>query len=173
MHIINENNDLYDELWTKIKTIRKSWRKPKTLKKLIDDWVTNYGSEMDKVAEKIIADRVRNNWANYASNNNLSTLDDFIKSIWEGWTEGNFSIERSEKGVQIFCTKCPMAEAYRIIGKENYGLIFHCSEDPHMVAGFNPELKFHRTKTLMNGDEYCNHFYSHRLSHSREQMETK
>ncbi|MFX0208126.1 MAG: L-2-amino-thiazoline-4-carboxylic acid hydrolase [Candidatus Hodarchaeota archaeon] len=161
----NKNNDLYNELWAKIKTIRQSWRKPNTLKKLIDDWVTDYGTQMDKVAEKIIADKVRLNWSNYASNNDLSTLDEFIKSAWEGWTEGKFSIERSEKGVQIFCTKCPMAEAYRTIGKENYGLIFHCSEDPHMVEGFNPELKFHRTKTLMNGDDCCNHFYTNHLSH--------
>ncbi|MFX0174585.1 MAG: hypothetical protein ACFE9L_22130, partial [Candidatus Hodarchaeota archaeon] len=126
MQDISANNGLYNILWAKIKTIRKSWKEPKTQNKLIDEWLATYGTEMDQVAEKIIADKVRLNWANYATKNNLSTLDDFIKSAWEGWTEGKFSIERSKKGVQIFCTKCPMAEAYLSIGKENYGLIFHC-----------------------------------------------
>ncbi|MHA2213812.1 MAG: L-2-amino-thiazoline-4-carboxylic acid hydrolase [Candidatus Thorarchaeota archaeon] len=28
------------------------------------------------------------------------------------------------------------------------------------MAGFNPKMKFERTKTLMEGDGYCDHCYT-------------
>jgi len=52
-----------------------------------------------------------------------------------------------------------MAETYRKIGKPEYGLIFHCSTDPHIVSGFNPDMEFKITKRLMTGDDCCDHYY--------------
>ena len=52
-----------------------------------------------------------------------------------------------------------MADTYIKIGKPEYGLIFHCSTDPHIVAGFNPEMEFRITKKLMSSDECCDHYY--------------
>ncbi|MFW9789019.1 MAG: L-2-amino-thiazoline-4-carboxylic acid hydrolase, partial [Candidatus Thorarchaeota archaeon] len=34
-----------------------------------------------------------------------------------------------------------------------------CNEDEHIVAGFNPSIKFSRTKTLMEGHDCCDHCY--------------
>ena len=34
-----------------------------------------------------------------------------------------------------------------------------CSADEAMVSGFNPKIGFRRTKTLMQGDDYCDHYY--------------
>ena len=34
-----------------------------------------------------------------------------------------------------------------------------CSVDECIATTFNPQIGFRRTKTLMQGDEYCDHFY--------------
>ncbi|MFX0093744.1 MAG: L-2-amino-thiazoline-4-carboxylic acid hydrolase, partial [Candidatus Hodarchaeota archaeon] len=109
--------------------------------------------------KEILAEQTRKAWAAIAAREK-SSFDDLIRRLWEDWTEGEFTIEKSEKGVQIYCTKCPIADSYRSIGKQALGLIFQCSEDPYIAAGFNPNIEFRRSKTLMNGDDCCDHYYS-------------
>jgi len=81
-------------------------------------------------------------------------------------------IKRTEKKYLFRCTKCSQAESLLDFGAGNSkGLVeaSHCSEDqetlevvkcmcPHDTAwakGFNPEMKFARTKFFLNGDDYC------------------
>ncbi len=156
----NIDSDFEETLWKRIQEIRDSWKDPKKLEECLNRWEEDYGSKMDELAMGLLAQKTQEGWRNWAQKNNLYTLEDFIRSAWEGWTEGEFIIERNPNQVQIYCTKCPMADSYLSIGKSNMGKIFHCSEDPHMVSGFNPELKFGRTKTLMDKDNCCNHYYS-------------
>ncbi|UCG03785.1 MAG: L-2-amino-thiazoline-4-carboxylic acid hydrolase [Candidatus Heimdallarchaeota archaeon] len=149
-----------DEVLEKIRTIRQSWRDPKKLNQLLDEWERDFGDEYSQMSEELVAEHTSTSWEKIASQKGLSSLDDLISVLWEQWTEGEFTIERTKTAVQIYCTKCPIADAYRSINKEKYGIQFHCSEDPFIVKGYNPKITFKRTKTLMNGDEYCDHFYS-------------
>jgi hypothetical protein len=158
---INENeNNLRDTLWRRIQEIRESWKDPEKLTRCLSKWEEDYGSKYNQLAMEIIAQKTEEGWRNWAQKNKLSTLEDFIKSAWEGWSEGEFTIERNQNSVQINCTKCPMADSYISIGKTELGKVFHCCEDPYMVSGFNPHLKFGRTKTLMAGNDCCNHYYT-------------
>ncbi|MFX0016218.1 MAG: L-2-amino-thiazoline-4-carboxylic acid hydrolase [Promethearchaeota archaeon] len=149
-----------DYIWEKIRLIRLSWRDPERLHTLLDDWESNFGDKYHQLAEELVAKHTYSTWSKYSSQKEKLSLDNLIQYLWEQWTEGEFTIERNKTEVQVYCTKCPIADAYRSINKEKYGLLFHCSEDPFIVKGYNPKIKFRRTKTLMNSDEYCDHHYS-------------
>jgi hypothetical protein len=149
-----------NEIREKILLIRKSWRDPRKLNDLLDEWERNIGQKYNHVAKEYVAEQTRSAWSKLASQKGNTSLDNLISILWEQWTEGEFTIERTKTSVQIYCTKCPIANAYKSINKEKYGLLFHCSEDPFIVEGFNPDIKFRRTKTLMNADDCCDHFYS-------------
>ncbi|MFX0052543.1 MAG: L-2-amino-thiazoline-4-carboxylic acid hydrolase [Candidatus Hermodarchaeota archaeon] len=151
---------MMQEVWEKIRSIRESRRDPKKLNLLLDEWERDFGDEYNQIAEELIAENTRSALSKFSSQKGLSSLDDLISFLWEQWTEGECTIERTKTAVQIYCTKCPIADVYQSINKEKYGLLFHCSEDPYIVEGYNPKIKFKRTKTLMNGDDYCDHFYS-------------
>jgi hypothetical protein len=81
-------------------------------------------------------------------------------------------IERTEKKYLFRCTKCSQAESLLSFGTgDSGGLVetLHCSEDqetlevvkymcPHdtgWAKGFNPDMKFARTKFFLDGDDYC------------------
>lgn len=55
-------------------------------------------------------------------------------------------------------TRCMWAEIYRSLDAEDIGF-WICEGDGPAAAAFNPEIKFKRTKTLMDGDEYCDHVF--------------
>ncbi len=151
---------MMQEIWEKIRSIRQSRRDPKKLKLLLEEWERDFGDEYKQIAEELVAEHTRSTFSKFSSQKGLSSLDDLISFLWEQWTDGEFTIERTKTTVQIHCTKCPIADTYRSINKEKYGLLFHCSEDPFIVEGYNPKIKFKRTKTLMSGDDCCDHFYS-------------
>jgi hypothetical protein len=81
-------------------------------------------------------------------------------------------IERTEKKYLFRCTKCSQAESLLSFGAGDSGGLVeasHCSEDqetlevvkymcPHDTAwakGFNPDMKFARTKFFLDGNDYC------------------
>jgi hypothetical protein len=51
------------------------------------------------------------------------------------------------------------AELAKKIGGEEIGFALTCAWDYGFCRGLNPEIKFTRTKTLMMGDDCCNHTY--------------
>jgi hypothetical protein len=53
-------------------------------------------------------------------------------------------------------TSCMYADILRELGEPELGLVI-CSGDAPWVKSFNPALGFRRTKTLMEGDDECNH----------------
>ncbi len=92
--------------------------------------------------------------------NDIQGLRDFL---WEPLRrEGfEFTYTENELGCQMKVTRCPIAEIAKALKEEKWGFIFYCWSDEAICEGYNPEIRFRRTKTLMEGDEYCDHFYSY------------
>ena len=67
--------------------------------------------------------------------------------------------KNSENEVQMNVTRCIFAEIAQELGIEEWGFRLYCKDDPHMVEGYNPKMEFKRTKTLMEGDDCCDHWY--------------
>lgn len=151
------NGSLTDEqLWNRIQEIRGSYKDAVKLQTLLNRWEEEIDENTKIRAEKMMAQRASEYWASIAVKGN--SLNHLIPTLWEDWTEGDFTIKKTDQTAQINCTKCPMADAYKAVGKPDLGMFFHCDEDPHMVSGFNPHIEFKRTKTLME-DDCCDHFY--------------
>ena len=55
-------------------------------------------------------------------------------------------------------TRCMWAEIYHELGEPELGLIL-CASDEPAIKSHNPKLAFKRTKTLMAGDELCDHIF--------------
>jgi hypothetical protein len=69
-------------------------------------------------------------------------------------------VEDGEKVFELRVTECIWAETFRNAGLG--GEIGHaavCNMDYHWPSAFNPSFKMERTKTLMQGDDHCNHRY--------------
>jgi predicted ArsR family transcriptional regulator len=55
-------------------------------------------------------------------------------------------------------SKCPWADQFLAVDEKTIGRFF-CEADCPMVTAFSDKLQFERTKTLMDGDDHCNHCY--------------
>ncbi|MFW9794997.1 MAG: L-2-amino-thiazoline-4-carboxylic acid hydrolase [Candidatus Thorarchaeota archaeon] len=153
--------DSYDkELRELVTEIRTSRRKPKKLKALLEKYENKFGPEAEQRVLEIIAEDTKAAWESIAEERDDTGIQGILDTLWKPFANigGEFTVERTVDSAQIHCTKCPVADTYRKIGKPEYGLIFHCSTDPHIVAGFNPEMEFKITKTLMMND-CCDHYY--------------
>jgi hypothetical protein len=51
---------------------------------------------------------------------------------------------------------------YRRLGLEELGPILSCGRDGAMIDGFNPQIDFERTQTLMEGASHCDFRYRKR-----------
>jgi hypothetical protein len=56
-------------------------------------------------------------------------------------------------------TRCMWAEAFRELKAQDVGFWVLCQGDASLASSFNPMIGFSRTKTLMMGDDCCDHVY--------------
>ena len=70
-----------------------------------------------------------------------------------------YTSKKEGNGIRMNCTKCPFADPYIKVHGEDWGFIFHCGNDEPLTRGFNEKIGFERTKTIMEGDEVCDHYY--------------
>jgi len=69
-------------------------------------------------------------------------------------------VEDTESAFQLRVTECVWAEVFREAGLD--GAIGHaavCNMDYTWPQAFNPRFRMERTKTLMQGDDHCDHRY--------------
>jgi len=88
-------------------------------------------------------------------------LDAVMEILWDQMVEGTqFEVEeRSDRVLRLRVTKCVFADEMRRLGATDIGDAFYCAYDFGFCEGLNPAIRFTRTKTLMNGDDCCNHTY--------------
>ena len=82
----------------------------------------------------------------------------------ENWTKGGaLEIDVVEQTDEVFAfnvTRCRYAEMYRALGIPELGALFSCDRDGTMVEGFNPDITFERTQTIMGGAGHCDFRYT-------------
>ncbi len=93
---------------------------------------------------------------------NGNSLNSFIDRQ-EPWTrDGSLVtdvIKKNNKSYHYNVTKCKYAEMYKEMGIQDLGFDLSCNRDFNLVEGFNKNIKLKRTKTLMQGDDYCDFRY--------------
>jgi predicted ArsR family transcriptional regulator len=146
-------------IWNRLQEVRGAYKDPEKLKSLVEKWEEDFGPEYQDIVDELIATTSQNYWSDMSAREGKS-MEDLVRTLWKSWDDGEFTSEEIPNGIQVYVKKCPMANSFRAIGKVDLGIQFYCNEDTHIVAGFNPSIKFTRTKTLMEGDDCCDHCYT-------------
>ena len=68
-------------------------------------------------------------------------------------------LEDTPRVFAVRISKCLWAKVFRDSGAANLGYATICYPDFAVASAFNPKMKLVRTKTLMQGDDCCNHRY--------------
>jgi hypothetical protein len=120
-----------------------------------------YGERVLRDLEEYEDSRMEEIWKNIGEEGER-TLEKLIELCWgPASADIVWSIVRKEPTeIEIHCTKCPIAEMAREYGMKEVIESTYCIQDYGLVRGFNPRITFSRTKTLIMGDEYCNHTYT-------------
>ena len=66
-------------------------------------------------------------------------------------------VEDSEMAFEIKVTECIWATTFREANAQDIGYATVCHQDFAMCRAFNPKIGMIRSKTLMQGDDCCNH----------------
>jgi hypothetical protein len=136
----------FKEFIKTMKAIKEEWGSEKTIVFL----ETNTDKRSFRSGEKMLKKSDDNSFATYTS---------FLDNPFYENTLTFEYVEKSDKVLEIKVTECIWATTFL---KNNVGDIGHahvCTGDFSHCQGFNPKIKLIRTKTLMQGDAYCNHRY--------------
>ena len=66
-------------------------------------------------------------------------------------------VEDTPQVFEVKVTECLWAKTFREMGAAEIGYSLICHRDYADCQGFNPRITMIRSKTLMLGDDYCNH----------------
>jgi len=90
-----------------------------------------------------------------AGGNSMEHFQKIIPLFGQGGALEFEILETSSTKAAINITRCKYAEMYREHGLEEFGYLLSCGRDYAMIEGFNPNIKFTRTQTIMEGADYC------------------
>lgn len=95
-----------------------------------------------------------------ANGNDLAHL----KQAVEKWTEGGaleLTVLRDDaEAFEFDVTRCRFAEMYTRLGLSDLGAVLSCARDAAMIDGFNPDIAFTRTQTILGGATHCDFRYA-------------
>jgi hypothetical protein len=94
----------------------------------------------------------KNDFATYTS----ELKRHFSSPFWNHVITNTF-VEDTDKVQQWKITECLLAKTFREANASDIGYATLCYSDYGFAAGFNPKIRFTRTKTLMQGHDCCNH----------------
>lgn len=93
---------------------------------------------------------------------NGTSLKTFV-SVMDLWKrEDALVIETlvdTEDRLEFNVTRCKYAEMYREMGLEEIGGLLSCVRDYEFMRGYNPNIRYSRSQTLMQGAAYCDFKY--------------
>ena len=121
----------------------------------------HYGEEAYHVYVKANRERVIQNWRKKAEEVGDNSIESLIKHLWEPLLAKGYeyTAQKTDAGYQIQCTKCPAVAPAKRHGIAEQMFYMCCANDKFIAEGFNPNIGLTMTKTLMQGDDCCNHFY--------------
>lgn len=113
------------------------------LKRAVDDLVMKEGQAEAKK-------RAKNDFAAFKAEAHKSDR------FWDHVLTLNI-VEETGRAIEYRVTECLWAKTFREAGAADIGYATICYPDFASARAFNPNLKLVRTKTLMQGDDHCNH----------------
>lgn len=82
-----------------------------------------------------------------------------FSEAWEPWTRGGaLEIVEHRRDADVWrfdVVRCRYAELYRELGMAELGATLSCARDAALIDGYDPDVTFERTQTLMEGADHC------------------
>ncbi|HEY33503.1 MAG TPA: L-2-amino-thiazoline-4-carboxylic acid hydrolase [Dehalococcoidia bacterium] len=122
----------------------------------------SFGDDVAKIVEDISCKDAFNRYKNLAIDQEDRTIEKLISILWgERPIPGlhQYTYKKENDGFQFNCTVCPYVDMFKKLDATEWGYRLYCALDPPLVEGFNENIGFRRTKTLMEGHDCCDHFY--------------
>jgi hypothetical protein len=121
--------------------------------------VAQHGPEILATVAQHVSDQARD--AMQSADLESRDLQAVLDTLWNNiGDQADFTIEEqtpTRLGMRV--TRCALADTMRAHDAADVGLAFFCAYDAGFCQGLNPALTFTRTKTLMAGDDCCDHTY--------------
>ncbi len=142
-----------------------------TIKQVFQRQYSTYIDRLNRLAKFIGRDQLleflKKSTVDYYSSRTTykpgNTLTDFIKPFKESEYFKTIMtiefVEDTEKAVSWKLTECLHATVFREYNAADIGFATLCHGDDAWITAYNPNIKFYRTKTLMQGHDCCDHRY--------------
>lgn len=117
-----------------------------------------FGDGVYEVARAEIVEIARIQGAALAERVGGDSLPEFAAGLGAWSADGALEteeIELTEESFAFDVTRCRYAEMYRALGLEDLGATLSCNRDAALIEGFNPNVEFTRTQTIMGGATHC------------------
>ncbi len=111
-----------------------------------------------EIARSVIASLARQAGEGMAAAAGGNTLNDLMKVIPAFGQGGALELEVKQSDpdcLRMDVTRCAYAEMYRRNGLAGLGSLLSCQRDSYLFEGFNPDLVFTRSQTIMDGGCRC------------------
>ncbi len=125
---------------------------------LLERLASTYGNGVYDVARDVIVEVARCQGAALAEQVGDDTLPSFARGLAAWSADGALESEVVELTDTTFAfdvSRCRYAEMYRQLGMEELGATLSCNRDGSLIEGFNPNIEFTRTQTIMSGATHC------------------
>ena len=134
---------------------------------LLRELTMEYDRAAGRTVEKWVKQNIIQDWTEIGKweAHEGSEIEELIRVLWDRMRDDDefeFAESRDEDGVSFYTTQCPIYDLAERTGM--YDWLYHlaCSTDIHVPGAFSSRIRFRRTKTLMRGNECCNHRYYYR-----------
>lgn len=126
------------------------------------------------IAREVIVGIARKQGAALAGAAGGCSLAHFSASL-SNWSKGDALairvLDESATALAFDVTRCRYAEMYRSLGVPEIGALLSCNRDGSLMEGFNPDVEFTRTQTLMQGASHCDFRYQLRRARVAEPVD--
>ena len=111
-----------------------------------------------RIAAEVVRELAEQSGAELAERCGGNSFDHLAEGTGQ-WSAGGALerdvLERSDSRYEYNIVRCKYAEMYKSLGLEDMGFLLSCGRDGKMFGGFNPEIRFTRTQTIMQGAPHC------------------
>ena len=130
---------------------------------LVERFAAEFGQDrVTELVTEVVVDIARTQGAALAGHMGGKDLT-YLADSMEAWTRGGALeldvIERSPDRFAFNVTRCKYAEMYRELDMADLGASLSCNRDATLVQGFNPDISFQRSQTIMGGASHCDFVY--------------
>lgn len=126
---------------------------------LINAFAAEIGRERAvKIAAKVVLELAEQSGADLANTCGGNSLEHLSQGTVKWSTGGALErdvLEKSPNEYNYNIVRCKYAEMYKSLDMEDLGFLLSCGRDGKMFGGFNRDIKFSRTQTIMQGAPHC------------------